>query len=51
MATIIFLKMNGCNLRMEQKRLEDFTVDVVKKEYDFDMIAVILKECSIKREE
>lgn len=42
-AVVIFLKYNGFSFKMEQKRAEDLTVDMVEHKFNLAEIAEIIK--------
>jgi death-on-curing protein len=48
MALFIFLDYNQYHLNMPQKFAEDFTVDVVNKEYSFEEVQGIIREYIVK---
>jgi death on curing protein len=45
---IIFLELNGCHLKVEDKELVDAAVSIATKDWDIDKIAVWMKKHSTK---
>lgn len=43
-ALVIFLRYNGLHFKMDTKKAEDFTVDMVNHRFDFQQVAAIIEE-------
>ncbi|WP_068784529.1 type II toxin-antitoxin system death-on-curing family toxin [Paenibacillus phocaensis] len=45
-ALVVFLRYNGLNFKMDTKKAEDFTVDMVNHRFDFqEMVSIIEAHC------
>ncbi|WP_081671777.1 type II toxin-antitoxin system death-on-curing family toxin [Paenibacillus antibioticophila] len=45
-ALVVFLRFNGLHFKMDTKKAEDFTVDMVNHRFDFqEMVSIIEAHC------
>ncbi|WP_217597818.1 type II toxin-antitoxin system death-on-curing family toxin [Cohnella sp. GbtcB17] len=43
-ALVVFLNLNGCRFKMDQKAAEDMTVDMVNHQYDFQTLVKLIQD-------